>query len=264
MNSITASVQNGRVAELESSKNGSFIRVLIGITTLAIVGLTTGLLVDRLYQPTGFQLKKVALSGNPQHVDEALLKEAVVKALAGNYFSIDMAAIQQAMDEFVWVDEVSIRRRWPDTLMIDVTEHKPIARWGEDKLLTTKGKLAELPLVKTVWLPTLSGQADQHDYIYGQYQAWASAFSNQGLRLVSVKLSAQHLWTLQVEVLGKMRRAPFEMILLEANSSAQLDSFLKSIRQSLIEHPRGIERVDLRYSSGFSIKWAPQTKETQQ
>lgn len=252
-------------------KNKGLIRVLIGITALAVVGLSAGLLLDRLYQPADFQLREVALLGNPQHVAQQQLKEAVTQALAGNYFSIDMAAIQQAMGQFAWVDEVRIRRRWPDTLMIEVIEHQPVARWGSDKVLTTKGKLVSLPLPKpalsrrgATWLPTLSGQQNQQTYIYQQYQAWAAAFSNQGLRLIALDLSPQHLWTLTVEVLGQQPNTSFVMVLLEENSAVQLARFLQSIRQNLIAHPRAIQRVDLRYSSGFAIKWHPQTLKTAQ
>ncbi len=248
----------------ENTKSPMVFKLLIAITALSIIGLTVGLLIDRLYQPAEFQIKEVALSGNPQHVDQKEVRQEILNALAGNYFSIDMPSIHQAMAKFPWVDTVSVRRRWPDTLMIDIVEHRPIATWSDGKLLTTEGKLVDLPLTDDTWLPVLSGPNDQMQLVYGQFQVWAPAFSKQGLRLVALSLSAQHLWTLTVEVLGQIQSKPFEMVLLESNSSAQLSVFLQSIRQNLIDHPSGIERVDLRYSSGFSIKWIDQNSESQQ
>lgn len=263
MNSIATNLSD--LSKLDTVQNPVVFRVLTTLTALAIISLAGGLLIDRLYRPAAFQIKEIVLTGNPQHVEEQAMREAVVEALKGNYFSIDMAAIHEAVDDqFPWVDEVSIRRRWPDTLMIDIVEHKPVAKCSDGKLLTTQGELIDLPQVDEVWLPVLSAPSEKMKFVYGQYKAWAPAFSKQGLRLVELKLSAQHLWTLSVEVLGQLQTKSFEMVLLESNSASQLDTFLKSIRQNLIGHPSGIGRVDLRYSSGFSIKWNDQISESQQ
>ncbi len=260
MSSAIIKAEEASVMEKSSPRLSISYKGLTWLTAAIILFLSASLLIDKLYQPSDFQIKRLALTGDKLHVKHAQIREAIVSNLGGNYFSADVEAIVEVMQQFPWVDEVSVRRQWPDTLMLHVTEHKPMARWGQNLWLTTKGELVELPIKKAKLLPNLSGSKEQLDLIYGQYKAWAPAFAQQGLRLTSVDLSQQHLWTLNVDVIGQGQQSSdaFEMVLLERNSSAQLKQFLTIVRQNLIDHPGLIERVDLRYSSGFSIKWRSQ------
>jgi cell division protein FtsQ len=173
----------------------------------------------------------------------------------GNYFSVDTGKIIKALHALPWVEKVRLRRQWPDTLMINIEEHQPIARWGEEKWLTTTGKLVSLPLPANIVLPQLSGPITQVDRVWPKYQKWAALFARYGIRLRSMNLSRQHLYTLNLEYTTRRDNLVkgFSMILSESNSDQQLNAFLESRRLALIEYPGLIKTVDLRYPSGFSI-----------
>ena len=136
-----------------------------------------------------------------------------------------------------------------------VEEHQPIALWGKEKWLTTTGRLVALPLPSNVVLPQLSGPSSRVDEVWSKYQDWSAIFARHGIRLRSMDLSRQHLYSLELEYTspGSEEARGFSMILAESNSDQQLSAFLEARRQALIEAPGLIKTVDLRYPSGFSV-----------
>ncbi len=233
-------------------------KLVVGLIGLLIaLGLVVLLVTDGLYNPRQFNISKISLTGDAAHVDRDSLRQSVVEMIDGNYFSLDANKIIKALHTLPWVEKVRLRRQWPDTLMVDIEEFQPIALWGEDKWLTTTGKLVALPLPPNVALPRLSGPSSEVDQVWPKYQKWAALFARNGLRLSKLNLSRQHLYTLDLEYTTRRENAikGFTMILSEANADSQLNAFLESRRQALIEYPGLIKAVDLRYPSGFSVSF---------
>lgn len=226
---------------------------LLGLVLLLVLGSV--LITDRLYNQEQFNIRKITLTGDAAHVDRKQLQTSVIEMIEGNYFSLNSASIVETILTLPWVDTVRLRRQWPDTLTIDIEEYQPIAHWGEEQWLTTTGKLVSLPLARNVVLPQLEGPQNSVDRVWESYQKWSALFAQNGIRLRKMKLSKQHLYNLKLEYTTHQENAPkgFEMILLEDNADQQLVTFLSSRRQALIEFPRLIKTVDLRYTSGFSI-----------
>lgn len=232
------------------------VKLWLALVGMLVALLTVVLLVtDGLYNPRHFNISRIALSGDAPHVDRDKLRVSVIEMIDGNYFSLDTEKILNVLHELPWVEKVRLRRQWPDTLMIDIEEYQPIALWGEDKWLTTSGKLVALPLPPNVALPQLSGPSGRVNEVWARYQKWAELFARHGIRLGSMDLSRQHLYTLDLEYTspGSDEASGFSMVLSESNSDQQVQTFLEARRQALIEYPGLIRTVDLRYPNGFSI-----------
>jgi len=232
------------------------LRLGLGLVGLLVaLALLILLITDGLYNPRNFNISKITLSGDAPHVDRDSLRQSVVEMIDGNYFSVDASKITRSLHTLPWVEKVRLRRQWPDTLMIDIEEYQPIALWGQDLWLTTTGKLVALPLPSNIALPRLNAPVSEVDTVWPKYQKWASLFARNGLRLRNLDLSRQHLYTLELEYTTRYENPVkgFTMILSELNADSQLNAFLESRRQALIEYPGLIKTVDLRYPSGFSI-----------
>ena len=231
-------------------KLGLALAWLVAALVLGVV-----LITDGLYNPQNFTITRITLTGDAPHVDREGLRQSVVEMIDGNYFSLDTDQIVLALGKLPWVEKVRLRRRWPDTLMINIEEHQPIAVWGDDKWLTTTGKLVSLPLPENVALPQLNGPLERAEEMWSRYRSWSSLFAGNGMRLSSMELSRQHLYTLGLEYTSRSAGTArgFTMILSQSNADQQLKAFLESRRQSLIDYPGMITTVDLRYPSGFSV-----------
>ena len=239
--------------QAEINPKVKFWMSLIGAALLII--LLSMLVVDHLYNPNNFNISKITLSGDAPHVDRDELKKSAIELIEGNYFSLNLQKLITALNTLPWVEQIRLRRQWPNTLSIHIEEHQPIALWGESRWLTTTGKLVSLPLPKNVILPQLNGPNNSIDLVWPKYRKWSDIFSRHGLQLASIDLNKQHLYTLTLaySVVQKGGTKDFRMVLLESNADQQIDTFLTSYQQGLIGDTQQIKTVDLRYPSGFSI-----------
>ena len=70
-------------------------------------------------------LTSLILTGKTEHVsnyDVCLILNEQKDRL--NFFTLEIAQIQQQLEDMPWVYSASIRKRWPDTLKIHIVEHK--------------------------------------------------------------------------------------------------------------------------------------------
>ena len=80
--------------------------------------------------PGLFPLHSVQLSAPLQRVAAAKVLLAVRKEANGNFFIVDVDRVRQALEKLPWVRSVSIRREFPDRLVVRLEEHQALARWN--------------------------------------------------------------------------------------------------------------------------------------
>lgn len=105
-----------------------------------------------------------------------------------------------------WVRSVRVVRRFPDTVMVEVTEHRPVARWrntnGTVLAVTADGTalpitprhnadVAGVPVIQG-WGPSRLGDALKVLEALGRYNVQSVAYTPTGLR---AKLSAGSVWS---------------------------------------------------------------------
>ncbi|MCA1804029.1 MAG: FtsQ-type POTRA domain-containing protein [Xanthomonadaceae bacterium] len=108
---------------------------LVLVLVLAGVGL-----VRWTQDPNSLPMRQLQIEGTLRYLSEAELQARVVPHVRGGFFNVDVVAIQRAAQELDWVDRVSVRRVWPDTVRLHVQEQQPVARWGDGALLNPRGE----------------------------------------------------------------------------------------------------------------------------
>ncbi|MGD9391960.1 MAG: FtsQ-type POTRA domain-containing protein, partial [Chromatiales bacterium] len=93
----------------------------------------------KLRDPSLLPVQSVVLDGDFLHTERNELQQVIGHAIRGGYFTLDVREIQQAVRELPWVAGATVRRVWPDTLVVSVIEHQPVARWGEKRLISDQG-----------------------------------------------------------------------------------------------------------------------------
>ena len=142
-------------ASLSSSSAGQLVRlsqatVLAGlmIVLVAVVLLRGWQAVER---SRIFQLRQINVQGCRAGREEELLALAELR-LGTPLFSIDLKEAEQRLRRHPWIDTVSLRRSWPDTLSLLVQERRPLA------LVNLEQGLHYVDQYGTVFAPVEPGQ----------------------------------------------------------------------------------------------------------
>jgi len=109
-----------------------------------------------------FSIAGITVQGEVTHNSAPTLRTNVAPQLAGNFFTIDLAAARKAFQSVPWVRQAIVKRDFPNRLRVLLEEHHAAALWGnesESKLLNDKGEVFEANIgdVEQAALPRLAG-----------------------------------------------------------------------------------------------------------
>ena len=229
------------------------LRQLPGILFLLAVVWLLGQLLWQGYQwlrqARAVPLTQVIIHGQLNYLDGDRLRQ-LARQQGGNFFTLDVQALQRHLDELPWVDQVRVRKQWPATLHLYVTEQQPVALWNDDLLLNVRGEVfSPGELAGTALpLPHFYGPEGSERELLQQFYAFERLLQLHQQRIDAMMLSARYAWQLRLANGIQLR-------LGQKDNMARLHRFLTvlpAIRQSA---KGAIDYVDLRYDTGMAVGW---------
>lgn len=204
--------------------------------------------VTALTDPNLLPLKVVRADGKFRYMHRQDLEKAVGKATRGGFLTVDVEAIRDQAKSLPWVDKVSVRRVWPDSLQLWVEEHVPLSRWGKSAVLNVRGEVIH-PKANSIpaGLPHLSGPDGSGQELAQTYIQIKIKVASMGLKITDLHMDERRAWTMKFnsELLVKLGNKDVE---------ERLARFY-SIYPLLKEDKRQLQTVDLRYTNGVAISW---------
>jgi cell division protein FtsQ len=187
--------------------------------------------------------------GHLQRFAPPVIESAVAAAAHGGLASIDLARIQQRVEQIDWIDSAVVTRVWPDAIKVVVTEQVAAARWNDTGLLNSRGELF-LHNARYVppELPLLEGPEGTQDEVAQLYIEAQGRLMEAGLRLTGVRLDERGAWSLQ---LGN----GLEVRLGRQDVQDRLERFIRLASPMVAKRVAEISYVDMRYTNGFSVGW---------
>jgi cell division protein FtsQ len=259
-----------KVEAVEGGRPG-WIVFMVG---MLISGLIILFVTDRVFNPNKFLIDEIEVYGSFHHVDGEQVKQIVETAIKGNFFSVSLHKLESEIKKIPWVYSVSLRRKWPSTITVDVVEVQPVARWGNDKWLNFTGDLVDRQLEYQMEgnsdLPLLFGQEADLEIIWNAFQQWSGRFASNGLNLNELKLDDTGLWNLKLSLGAlalnseQIRKRDTEnwdmskqvtMVVDRGNAFPRIQRFIAALNQELIVQFPDMNSIDLRYPNGFAIGW---------
>ena len=244
------------------------------IITPVLLALAALFVADRLYNPERFRIEAVEVQGRFSRVDAGRVKAAVANTISGNYFSLSLPRIEARVEELPWVFSASVRRQWPATLVVEVAEVQPVAKWGTTHWLHFTGDLVARPAGSRATpaehdLPLLSGPDDRRQAVWQAFRRWSERFAAKGLRLDQLRLDARDLWHLRLSPGALVRDGnaqttplaspapPGSVTLVVAgdNAEARIAQFAEVLAQQLMTEFAAMRSIDLRHPNGFAVGW---------
>jgi cell division protein FtsQ len=202
-----------------------------------------------LSQPGRLPLRVVEVNGALKRLERDEIQSAVLQAIDGGFFSCDMQKLRLAVVAMPWVADVSIRRIWPDKLNMLVIEEVPLARWGDDALVSVNaGVFRPSKLDDFKSLVKLSGPQGSEQRVVQFYQVVADAARARELSITEVKLDERRHWWLHFD-------SGLTVSLGRENIDQRLGQFFRVYPSLTTQSPQQPERIDMRYEHGFAVRW---------
>ena len=192
-----------------------------------------------------FALHRVDVRGELNHVSGESIKLVANRGVRGNFFTVELDKVRTEFEKLPWVDEARVSRRWPDTLIVELVEHVPLARWNDSKLVSTEGEVFNAATDAT--LPRLSGFEGSGHEVAEAYQRYGEILAPLGVRIEELNLSPRRAWRLKTD-------SGLEIALGRKDVEPRLQRF--AAQYQIISERLGAvpAYVDLRYADGFAVK----------
>jgi cell division protein FtsQ len=191
-----------------------------------------------------------------KHVNHLTLRSNALGRIKGNFFTTNLDAVRQAFESVPWVRRATVRREWPDQLIVALEEHEALGTWGEDgKLLSTKGDVFTANLAEAEedhTLPEFDGPDGSEKEVLSRYDELRTWFAPLKLVPESLSLSSRYAWTVKLSngmsvALGREQTS--------TTLKERVDR-LTGIYPQLVEHLQNIDTIDMRYQNGLALSAA--------
>lgn len=193
-------------------------------------------------------IARVEVHSTFENLGQNQVEERLAPWLVNRFFHLNLVEMQDAVVTMPWVRAASLRREWPDKLVIKLEEQAPIARWLEKGLIGDNGQVFEPEsIVGFDRLPKLSGPSDRAKEVMQQYLAISQILRPSGLTVNALGLSETDAWWFKVDHvevnIGRDRRME------------RLQRFIRLYHARLDRRWQEVARVDLRYLNGAAVAW---------
>lgn len=158
-----------------------------------------------------FAMKRIDVRGQLSHVSEENVRLVASRSVRGNFFTVDLEEVRAAFEKLPWVREARVSRRWPDTLVVELAEHVPLARWNDGELVSREGEVFKA--AAEPGLPRFSGPDGSGREVAEAYRRFGAILAPLGMRIAELGLSPRRAWRLKTDggleiALGRGDAAP--------------------------------------------------------
>jgi cell division protein FtsQ len=221
---------------------------------VAVIAVAAYWIHEKIQDPSLMPVKSVVLDGSFEHVKRSELESIISSAMSGGFFLLDVSRIQSALKQLQWVSAVTVRRVWPDVLVIKIEEHVPFARWGTTQLISQRGELFAPQLEESFPdLPQIDAEAQFAADVMQRFSRISGLLHGEAV-VARLRRNARSGWTLWLA----------SGVRIELGNSRVMERLARA--SLLLNHFAGrtamLDVIDARYSGGVAVSMRQQGLET--
>ncbi len=223
------------------------IIIFVFLLPLMLISLVT---FDNFNQ----SIDRVVINGEFNYLSERDVIDLIDENVQTGFLTLDLPELNRKIVEQDWIRSSSIRRSWPATLIVNIEEEIPVARWGEQQILNNVGDYIDVINKDSVsHLPVIFSQAGDTKEIIKIYQLISELLGPVGLRIDEVESDNAGSWTLTV-------LSDIKIILGRDQLVEKLQRLQSVWMAELSSQEKNINVIDLRYPNGLAVKWKQNTR----
>ncbi len=224
---------------------------------LVVSGSVAGLalMLEWMKDPSAWPVKTVQIEGELHYLDIDALQSFLEPMTKQGFFTVQVGEIQSQLQAQPWVEQVSVRRVWPDRVQVRIREQQAVVRWGDAGFLNPRGEyFSPHNSIDIAGLPQLAGPDGYEQRVLSMFAQMRKSLRPLQLAIVKLQLDARRAWHVQLDNGLKMelgRRDPLQRVA----------RFVHAYPAIMAAGSGRVVSVDLRYSNGVAVRWQSMNKQ---
>lgn len=200
-------------------------------------------------------LTEAQLNGELKRVSSETIQTIVQPYIGESFWRVDLEKLHADLLRLEWVYKATVKRRWPNKVIISLEEQKPVARWREDGLLNQSGDVFyphDITPFKD-WV-VLEGSPLQSRKLLHDLMTFQEVFKSLDWTIDALKQQPDGSWDIHF-------LSGVTVLLDNEDWQAKLSRFIRALPKTKQTLRKFAQVFDLRYSNGFVIKQKKQLEE---
>lgn len=169
------------------------------------------------------------------------------------FFEQNIQDVALRLKQIPWINDVVVRKIYPDRLSITLFEHQPIALWNNSHYLSSDGTIFSLPAdrFKPEGLPILFGPDEKAKAVLTEWSKLREALKQRNLTLHSVAMDSRGALSVTLDNQVELRFGREDWL-------PKIERFVTIFPEIEIPEGKRLAYVDLRYDDGASVGFTSQ------
>ena len=194
-----------------------------------------------------------------KHVNLPTIRSRAIDQVQGNFFTIRLDQTRQAFEAMPWVRRASVRRDWPNGIVVAIEEHQALAVWegsNTPKLMNTYGELFIANMAEAedgASLLKVSGPEGSNKEVFTKLKKLNASIAPWNTTVQKLELSSRYAWKAK---LGNGLNIDLGRELDDRDSKQielSVERLMKTWPQVEEKWGQRIDSIDLRYANGYAI-----------
>jgi len=226
------------------SKGAKLTTLLISLTILFMAALMSGVI-----KSSHWEIENINIRAEFKRVNSEQIRIVVASQTERSFFKVNPDDIRDELSKIPWVQKVSVNKKWPNSLIVTLIEHKAVATWNGNKLLNEFGEIFEVDRFDDLSaIPKIHGNDNDSQQIWDKYVRFNEIVKKTGLDITSSSISNRGGWQLELSNGIDINLGSQQM---DAKLVRLTDTWAKllNLKEQLPIY------IDLRYTNGYVVKW---------
>lgn len=213
-----------------------------------------------LRSPCHLTIRKVIVSSDSSVIKSDVVSNKIQQLIdAKNFFTVNLSVLQHQLQGLPWVETASIRRQWPDSLVIRLQAQQLQAICNRKGLINRYGEVFYSQLTNSsqpsteLSLPALPQFFSDHCHdslkMLAVYQQLQPLLQTLSLQIETIRLNDSNSWQLSLNNGMKLQLGQTDIL-------TKVNHFVKVYPKVFVSAKKRARVVDLRYKNGMAVQWA--------